>query len=471
MNINYENTGLFTINQYQLIADHIADAIIITDINFDIRGWNNAAANIFPFTDTEKTIGKNLFELLYTQYSSYQIDQFTKLAITNGSHNEQSYFVNSKAERIHQQLTIVYAEDGFIIISRPLKNNALTETPTTQPVSTNDNWRSVVDNSKTGFFLLDRNYTILLVNEYGKKMLCHSENTEQDFEGTNFLDILPEERKTPARDYINRSLNGERIEYEVDYSALNGKDLWLLVSYSPVKSIDGSIQSVCITVNNITKHKLNEAALIKSEQRWKFALDGAGDGVWEFNLQTNEVYYSALYKKLLGFTEKEFKDAAYEWKSRVHPDDVHLIADIDDLYKTGVIENHSVEYRLSNKAGDFVWVLDRGMLLEKDKEGKPLILIGTQRNITERKIADEKFIKSQQRVFSFMENTPTMCWIIDENDVFRYLNAPYIDAFKLSKNDIGKSVYDIFPKNICDSFIENNWKVWDSGKAIEAIDF
>ncbi|RYG46955.1 MAG: hypothetical protein EOO01_15520 [Chitinophagaceae bacterium] len=110
------------------------------------------------------------------------------------------------------------------------------------------------------------------------------------------------------------------------------------------------------------------------------------------------------------------------------------------------------------------------MLLERTPDGKPLKLIGTHKDITEQKMREEDLIQSRQQFSSFMANTPTMTWIIDENAVFRYLNAPYMKAFNLQESDIGKSIYDIFPKNICDLFIENNWKVWNTGTSIETIE-
>jgi two-component system sensor histidine kinase UhpB len=66
-----------------------------------------------------------------------------------------------------------------------------------------------------------------------------------------------------------------------------------------------------------------------------------------------------------------------------------------------------------------------------------------------------------------MANTPTMTWIIDEFATFRYLNAAYMKGFNLTEGAIGKSIYNFFPKHICDQFVENNWKVFQTNQAIE----
>ena len=327
--------------------------------------------------------------------------------------------------------------------------------------------RSVLDNSIGAIFLVDTFYRILLANEKAKKIVRLASDGSELKEGAYFPDILPASRREEVKKILDLVLKGEKIEYEVYYPKKTGKGIWLLASYTPIINNDNTVNQICITAYNITNLKENESALIRSEKRWKFALDGAGDGVWEYNFQTKEIYYSPLYKNMLGYSEEEFPNKAYEWQSRVHPDDFYKIKDIDTLYEDHSIVNHSVEYRLRSKSGKYVWILDRGMLLERTQEGEPLILIGTHTNITERKIAEERLIQSEQRFTSFMANTPTMTWIIDEHATFRYLNAAYMKAFNLTEEAIGKSVYNFFPKNICDQFVENNRKVFETNQAIE----
>src|SRR6218665_860300 len=333
-----------------------------------------------------------------------------------------------------------------------------------------ERWRSVINSSKSGVFLIYINYNIMLVNDDALNRQTTMPDAPRIREGMSFLDVIPEHRRKPVKEALDRVLRGEYVEYEIVYTQADNNEMWLLANYSPVRDGQGNIIAICFTANEITALKSNEFALYKSEQRWKFALDGAGDGVWEYNFQTKESYYSPLYKNMLGFTDEEFQNEAYEWHTRIHPDDVAKITGIDHLYEDHAIGNHSVEYRLKSKSGEYVWVLDRGMLLERTPDGRPLKLIGTHKDITEQKAKEEDLIQSRKRFGSFMANTPTMTWIIDENAVFRYLNAPYMKAFNLTETDIGKSIYDIFPKNICDLFVENNWKVWTGNKSIETIE-
>lgn len=80
---------------------------------------------------------------------------------------------------------------------------------------------------------------------------------------------------------------------------------------------------------DITERKAAEQALRASEERWKFALEGAGDGVWDRDIQTDEVLYSKRYKEMLGYAENEFANRRDEWEKRIHPEDkARVMADL-----------------------------------------------------------------------------------------------------------------------------------------------
>jgi len=458
------------------LSDNLSDVIIITDKKFIIESLNKAAAGAFGLTEKE-VIGKYLPDLLFQHYTG---DFFETI---RGEINEKGYWEGRLVSDPPKHLDFTFLIAGINRIVIIGKSNSANNEPMVlqrkHQLASNDKrgeeeiilseqkLRSVLDNSIGAIFLVDAFYRILLANEKAKKIVRLASDEPELKEGTYFPDILPIARREEVKKILDRVSKGEKIEYEVYYPKKIGKGIWLLASYTPIKNNDDTVTQICITAYNITNLKENEAALIKSEQRWKFALDGAGDGVWEYNFQTKEIYYSPLYKNMLGYSEEEFPNRAYEWQSRVHPDDFYKIIDVDTLYEDHSIVNHSVEYRLRSKSGKYVWILDRGMLLERTPDGEPLILIGTHTNITERKIAEERLLQSEQRFTSFMANTPTMTWIIDEYATFRYLNAAYMKNFNLTEEAIGKSIYTFFPQNICDQFVENNWKVFESNQAIE----
>lgn len=137
-----------------------------------------------------------------------------------------------------------------------------------------------------------------------------------------------------------------------------------------------------------------ETENFENEKRWRFALEGCGDGIWDWNLETGELFYSSRYKEMLGFNEHEMGNTLKEWAERLHPDDSeNAMGEIGKISR-GEAQNCSFEHRTRCKNDDYRWLLTRGKAIRRTAEGKPLRITGTITDITERKLRDEHFIKS-----------------------------------------------------------------------------
>lgn len=140
------------------------------------------------------------------------------------------------------------------------------------------------------------------------------------------------------------------------------------------------------TVQDITRIMEAEEALRTSEERWKFALEGAGDGVWDWNLQTGELFLSQQEMTVLGYDgEPATNTHIDEWVLRQHPQDRLIRQRALERYLSGEAPLYICEFRTRARDGDWKWVLARGMLVSRDADGKPLRMIGTHSDITERK--------------------------------------------------------------------------------------
>ena len=128
----------------------------------------------------------------------------------------------------------------------------------------------------------------------------------------------------------------------------------------------------------------------ESEVRWKFALEGAGDGVWDWNVLQSTVFFSPRWKEMLGFTIDEIGDGLDEWSKRVHPDDMaRVMADVT-AHLDGKAPTYINEHRVQCKDGSFKWILDRGLVVARDATGKPMRVVGTHSDIAERKQLEDQ---------------------------------------------------------------------------------
>ncbi len=131
-----------------------------------------------------------------------------------------------------------------------------------------------------------------------------------------------------------------------------------------------------------------ETALRTSEERWQFALEGAGDGVWDWNVRTDRVFYSRQWKALLGYDEAEIGESPAEWQERIHPEDKAACQAALERHFQGIVPFYQNEHRVRCKDGSYKWVFDRGKILEWDADGRPARVIGTYSDISARKAAE-----------------------------------------------------------------------------------
>jgi diguanylate cyclase (GGDEF)-like protein/PAS domain S-box-containing protein len=122
-----------------------------------------------------------------------------------------------------------------------------------------------------------------------------------------------------------------------------------------------------------------------SENPWKLALESSGEGVWDWNLVTGEQTHSNSWKEMLGYAADELGAGYHEFSSRVHPDDLAHVQGAITAYLEGRAPSYAVDLRILCKDGSWKWILARGMVVRRDAQGKPLRMIGTHTDITERK--------------------------------------------------------------------------------------
>jgi diguanylate cyclase (GGDEF)-like protein/PAS domain S-box-containing protein len=142
------------------------------------------------------------------------------------------------------------------------------------------------------------------------------------------------------------------------------------------------------TIANAQTSVQDQIALRESESRWQFALEGAGDGVWDWNAATNTVFFSRQWKAMLGYEDHEIGTSLDEWDSRIHPDDKAGCYEDLERHFAGQTPIYQNEHRVQCKDGSYRWILDRGKVIEWTADGKPLRVIGTHTDVTERKQAE-----------------------------------------------------------------------------------
>ncbi|PYC29503.1 diguanylate cyclase [Aquipseudomonas alcaligenes] len=177
-------------------------------------------------------------------------------------------------------------------------------------------------------------------------------------------------------------------------------------------------------------------ALGKSETRLALALEASELGLWDWNLQTDEVHHSHL-ESIFGISQDEVKGVLSHLKPRLHPDDLPLLRRALVEHLKGRTDGYCVEYRVRHADGRWRWVEDRGRAVERDPQGRVLRMLGTRRDITERKRLDEE----QRLAATVFEATSEGIVILDADYLLLSVNQAFSEVTGYRKEEVlGRSV-------------------------------
>ena len=161
-----------------------------------------------------------------------------------------------------------------------------------------------------------------------------------------------------------------------------------------------------------------------NESQWKLALESSGEGVWDWNVVTGEQTHSLRWKEMLGHAADEVGNGFHEFVTRVHPDDLVNTQAAAAECLQGRSKGYAIDLRLRCKDGSWKWILSRGMVVSRDTLGKPLRMIGTHTDISERKQAEVALRESHQRFSDLVDSTDGIVWEGDATTfVFNYVST------------------------------------------------
>ena len=288
--------------------------------------------------------------------------------------------------------------------------------------------------------------------------------TEEELLNEAFINFVhPEDRAVTRAELQNLIAGNTTVSFENRYRTKDGDYRWLLWTAKPYPAE----ATIYAAARDITERKQAELALQENEERWQLALRGANDGIWDWNVKTNEVFFSRRWKEMLGFTEAEIGNTVEEWSKRVHPDDIGWV--------TEVIQNHFAkktpfyisEHRVLCKDGSYKWILDRGQALW-DEAGNVIRMSGSYTDVSDRHKANEKLAQSENLLRTIIETEPECVKLIDREGKLLNMNPAGLamieaDSLEEVRN---RSVYPLINPEHRSAFIELTESIFDgrSGK-------
>ena len=199
---------------------------------------------------------------------------------------------------------------------------------------------------------------------------------------------------------------------------------WLAWNDKAVLDTTGNIIAIVGAGRDITQRKEFEDKLCESENRLLGVLTAINHSVWDWRLDSNEVYFDDRYYRMAGYEPGEFKNNYNEWLKRIHPNDVEGCLQSIKNHLEGVNDIYDFEFRFLKKNGDWLWIRGRGKIMERDADGRPLRMLGTHADITKRKDVEAKLADRDRKMANLMSKIPGVAYRfnIDSQWTMEYLS-------------------------------------------------
>ncbi|MGA1791956.1 MAG: PAS domain S-box protein [bacterium] len=255
--------------------------------------------------------------------------------------------------------------------------------------------------------------------------------------------------KEKALDKIKLAFEGKPQYFEWRHLRDGIEAFWVEVSLNRVEFAGKRILlAIC---RDITERKETEEAIHENEERFDLVLKGGELGLWDWDIQTGKVVRNERTAEIFGCSIEEMKPNVNMWESHIHPDDKIQVLEERNKHFAGQIPLYEAEYRLRTKSGDWKWILGRGKVVKRDKNGNPLRITGTLLDITNRKTAEQRLREERDKAQQFLDIAGVMIIVIHTDHKVCLINKKGCQILGYDEKEIiGKNWFESFiPKRVC----------------------
>ena len=257
--------------------------------------------------------------------------------------------------------------------------------------------------------------------------------------------VIPDDRAEVDRRFQEAITTQTDWNFECRIHRTDGNVRWIWATGGHHFDGAGQARRMVGIVQDITERKRAEEALRENEERLRLSLQAANQGLYDLNVQTGAAIVNREYSQMLGYDPETFVETNAAWIERLHPDDRESVANAYSDYISGLLPEYKVEFRQKMQGGNWKWILSLGKVIEYDAEGKPLRMMGTHTDITQRKQAEENLNISETLYRRLFESAKDGILILDaETGMIVDVNPFLITLLGYSKEAfLGKNIWEL----------------------------
>ena len=302
-------------------------------------------------------------------------------------------------------------------------------------------FRTLVENSQAGIFLVDQQYRFIYANEELSHILGYGLD---EIEGMDFRSVLDEESREFVADRYVRRQKGEEVPKRIEVGIVrkDGETRCLEMVATAINNPDGTVQTMG-QVLDITDRKEAEKSLRDSEERFRELAENIREVFWLFDWEKRSVIYvSPAYEEIWGRPINDLLDRYVEWADSIHPDDLNFAQEsFADLVERGV--DRPREYRIVRPNGEIRWILDRGVVI-RDAGGGVVRIAGIAEDITERKQIEIDLKYSERFLQNVFNGIRDGISVLDSDLTIISVNYWMEEMYHTRKPLAGKKCYEVY---------------------------
>ncbi|MCK2057229.1 EAL domain-containing protein [Methylobacterium sp. 37f] len=392
---------------YRRVLESAQDAFISMDAEGVITRWNTVAEELFGWTAKE-AVGRFLSETIVPEKLRAAHDLGMRRYLRTG----RSAIVGNR-----QMQVAAIKRDGTefpieMAMSADRCDGVVTFNAFLRDVSERKEWETSLQASEARYRLLADNATDMIVWADGegyrryvspacKAMFGYE---EAELIGTKVADFIHPDDAAMVFGTIRRVAAGELTRGVVSarHRHRNGSWVWVETALNAAfKSGTSAPDGYVAVVREITERRAieeekrqGEARLRASEERLALALENGSDGIWDWSVHDQELWFADSLLGMLGFSPGDIPVSIATWTALIHPADREMAQRQFYNHLKGLTATYECEHRLRRKDGEFAWVLARGRVVHRDQAGRALRVVGTHTDITARKAAEQAIARS-----------------------------------------------------------------------------
>ncbi|HEX2959921.1 MAG TPA: PAS domain S-box protein [Chitinispirillaceae bacterium] len=270
-------------------------------------------------------------------------------------------------------------------------------------------YRKIIDTSIEGIWMINEDNITTYVNKRMAEMLGYRED---EMINHSVMEYFFEEDIADHKKKVENRKKRFSESYERRHRHKNGQTVWTLVSASPICDDENRFKGSFAMLTDITKRKITEEKLKKSEAHLRITLDAAQVGIWEWNIKNNLFYSTPVYNTMLGYNpQAESSKKIEDWLDMVHQDDRDIVKNKLESVNSPDFKEFKYEARFLQADGTYKWIQSKGFAFERDQNGMVTVAIGTRIDIQEKKVAEQEhlatihFFKSMDRINQAIRGT------------------------------------------------------------------